>query len=54
MLNVLNGKGNGKEKDAAWSWKSNPNWERPVGGRIPTRELRDFGKSEGLKGQARL
>ena len=37
MLNVLNGKSNGEEKDKAWAWKTNPDESGQ-----PRRELKDF------------
>ena len=37
MVNVLNGKGNGAEKDKAWGWKPNTEWKD-----APHRELKDL------------
>lgn len=37
MLNVLNGKSNGEEKDKAWAWKPNPDESGQ-----PRRELKEF------------
>lgn len=37
MLNVLNGETNGPEKDQAWGWKKDVNWN----------EVREFGLLSG-------
>ncbi len=42
MLNVLNGKSNGAEKDKAWAWKSGAEWRDAQEKTVLKRELRDF------------
>lgn len=46
MLNVLLGKSNGDEKDAAWAWKS-PEWLARCNG-----EGKEFGR-QGARGRQR-
>ena len=42
MLNILNGKSNGEEKDRAWMWKSDAHEKSARDERAPMRELRDL------------
>ena len=42
MLNVLDGKSNGEQKDRAWAWKTNAEQRSARGDRAPQRELRDL------------
>ena len=54
MLNVLNDKSNGAEKDKAWAWKTEAvrdHVDPKLGAFAPTRELRDL---EGSIGSAKL
>lgn len=46
MLNVLNGNGNGPEKDKAWGWKSGA--ELQAAGSMAKREFRDFQGGESM------
>jgi hypothetical protein len=43
MRNVLDGKGNGEERDKAWGWKSGKEWEEArERARAKRREVRDL------------
>ena len=46
MLNVLDGKSNGAEKDKAWAWKSGAEWRDAQEKTVQNQELRDFEGSE--------
>lgn len=47
MLNVLNGNGNGQEKDKAWGWKSGAELQA-AGSNVVKREFRDFQGGESM------
>ena len=42
MVNVLNGKSNGEEKDKAWAWKDDAELKDALKSTDPERELRDL------------
>lgn len=49
MLNVLDGKSNGEEKDRAWAWKGGKEWEvAREEARVLRKELRDMERKEHL------
>lgn len=55
MLNVLEGKSNGAEKDKAWCWKAGAEWRATQEKLSLKRELRDLEADTSPKvGQAKL
>lgn len=55
MLNVLNGKSNGAERDEAWGWKSGAEWTDAQEKTVLKRELKDLeGGTSPSRGPAKL